>query len=111
MTLDFTTIDKDFDERFLEEERRGRPIRYLLRDNKGQLINSEYAKKEQIKDFYHQALEKCVTEAVEKERERIRSRVGWLRQWLNEKPADMLVTNEQIEGWLEIVAPSEEKGK
>jgi len=39
---------------------------------------------------------------VEEERERVKSKVGWLRQWLNEKPKDMLVTNEQIEEWLDL---------
>lgn len=28
--------------------------------------------------------------------------IGMLRQWLNEKPKDMLVTNEQIKHWLTL---------
>ena len=41
-------------------------------------------------------------EAVESERARIGSRVGFLRQWLNERPKDILITNEDIELWLEL---------
>ncbi len=29
-------------------------------------------------------------------------RIGMLRQWLNEKPADRLVTNEDIKYWLDL---------
>ncbi len=32
--------------------------------------------------------------------EEVRKNVGFLRQWINEKPKDMLVTNENIEYWL-----------
>lgn len=46
-----------------------------------------------------------IQEAVEAERERIESRIGFLRQWLNEKPADLLVTNEAIKLWLELNSP------
>ena len=35
-----------------------------------------------------------------KEIEEIKNRIGWLRQWINEKPKDLLVTNEMIEVWL-----------
>ena len=31
---------------------------------------------------------------------KVKERVGFLRQWINEKPKDMMVTNEQIETWL-----------
>ena len=33
-------------------------------------------------------------------KEEISGRIGFLRQWLNEKSADRLVTNEDIEEWL-----------
>ena len=37
-----------------------------------------------------------------KERERIKGNVGMLRQWLNERPKDVLVTNKEIELWLDL---------
>jgi len=55
--------------------------------------------REQVKSFFHQELDK----AVKAEREQIKVRIGWLRQWLNEeriKDVDKFVTNEQIENWL-----------
>lgn len=48
-------------------------------------------------------------EAVKEERERIKGKIGWLRQWLNEKPADEMVTNKHIEHWLELSTPQEKK--
>ena len=35
-------------------------------------------------------------------RKELNGRIGMLRQWVNEKPADHLVTNEDIEMWLNI---------
>lgn len=32
--------------------------------------------------------------------ELLESRIGFLRQWLNEKPSDLLVTNADIKYWL-----------
>lgn len=37
---------------------------------------------------------------VKDERQRIKDNIRFLRQWLNEKPPDLLVTNEAIETWL-----------
>lgn len=37
----------------------------------------------------------------------VKPHVGMLRQWLNEKPADRLVTNEDILYWLKVAEPKE----
>ncbi len=51
------------------------------------------------KAFIRQLLEQKEREIVEN--------IGQLRQWLNEKPKDMLVTNEHILKWLELKQPKE----
>lgn len=33
-------------------------------------------------------------------RKEIENNIGFLRQWLNEKPKDLLVTNQHIKDWL-----------
>jgi hypothetical protein len=43
-------------------------------------------------------------EAVEK----VKGRIGFLRQWLNERPSDFIVTNEVIEAWLLEASPLDE---
>jgi len=40
------------------------------------------------------------SKALEQERIKIKKNIGFLRQWLNEKPEDRLVTNKDIEEWL-----------
>src|SRR3990167_11467302 len=41
--------------------------------------------------------------AIKETMEKIRSKVGFLRQWLNEKPENRLVTNEDIDKWLGLI--------
>ena len=38
--------------------------------------------------------------AVKAERELVKLRIGFLRQWLNERVGDDLITNEDLEYWL-----------
>ncbi len=48
----------------------------------------------------------------EKTIERIRTNVGMLRQWINERPAgSKLITNEDIEHWLELTSLFQELQK
>ena len=44
--------------------------------------------------------EEAYQSGVKAERKRTEANIGFLRQWLNEKPEKMLVTNEDIEEWL-----------
>ena len=61
-----------------------------------------------IKSF----ISSTIQEAWEEEREKIKQNIGFLRQWLNEKPESLLVTNEHIELWLfdEKLASLEKEG-
>ena len=43
---------------------------------------------------------KIVKRAKQEERERIKQNIGQLRQWLNERTEDRLITNEDIETFL-----------
>lgn len=45
-------------------------------------------------------LKSFISSLLQSERAKIMGNIGMLRQWLNEKPADRLVTNEDIETWL-----------
>lgn len=51
-----------------------------------------------VKAFIHKQRQAVRDEIVEQ----IRNNIGSLRQWLNEKPANRLVTNEDIELWLAL---------
>ena len=53
---------------------------------------------EKLKAFLHKEL----SALIEEERKSIKNRIGFLRQWLNEKDKDRLVTNRDIEVWLEL---------
>lgn len=44
-----------------------------------------------------------ISQTLLTEREMINSNIGMLRQWLNEKPDDRLVTNEDIKHWLKLL--------
>lgn len=59
--------------------------------------HSQFIRHGEIKTFLKQALE-------EQERE-IKQNIGFLRQWLNEKPQGM-ITNEQLEMWLFDCCPT-----
>lgn len=50
-----------------------------------------------LAEFARAMMEDQVLEKME-----MRNRVGFLRQWLNEKPANQLVTDEDIIKWLEL---------
>jgi len=53
---------------------------------------------EEIKTF----IDNVIDLATKEERERISNNIGSLRQWLNEKDKDTLVTSENIKTFLEI---------
>lgn len=45
-------------------------------------------------------LRRAIHQAKQEERERIKQNIGQLRQWLNERTEDRLITNEDIETFL-----------
>jgi hypothetical protein len=78
--------EQEFDKQFCVEdvvEDDGTPL--------GRQINIEFDTKD-LKAFIERTLSQQKRET--------QNNIGNLRQWLNEKPADLLVTNEMIETWL-----------
>lgn len=60
-----------------------------------------------LKSFTSQKLRELIGEV----RTHLNGRIGFLRQWINEKDADVLVTNEGIMRWLELELLDEAGGK
>ena len=54
-----------------------------------------------LKPIFHQALSSAYDAGVETERERIFKNIGFLRQFLNERLDDKLLTDDDIINWLE----------
>lgn len=50
--------------------------------------------------FNHTELFEMLEEARVEERNKIKQNIGLLRQWLNEKPIGLMMTNKMIEEWL-----------
>ena len=53
-----------------------------------------------LRHFTYEEIHAIVTSALSQQKREIQNNIGNLRQWINEKPADLLVTNEMIETWL-----------
>ena len=64
------------------------------------LVGMSLTKKDKLE--IDRFVDQATQEAVKADRSRIGSRVGLLRQWLNERPKDILITNKDIELWLEL---------
>ena len=76
----------------------------LIKKQKEELWNSYYKRIEPAMKYMEisKFLSKVRRESIEFERERIRNKVGLLRQYLNEKNCDDLITNKEIETFLEL---------
>ena len=59
-------------------------------------------------DYLLPAIKSEISLALAKHDAELQQRISMLRQWLNEKPADKMVTNEEIKKWL---LPSLSKNK
>jgi hypothetical protein len=60
---------------------------------------------------YHSQIKKMIRKAKLEEKNRIKINIGFLRQWINEKPSNLLVTNEHIEEWLFNFEPTKKKNE
>lgn len=60
----------------------------------------EYPTPEMLADWWIEKTNSLLTFNTKKTRDEISQKIGGLRQWLNEKSADRLVTNEDIKLWL-----------
>ncbi len=72
----------------------------------GRILGQFRDKKIDFGEAQEQIMRTIEREKQKKEREIVEN-IGQLRQWLNEKPKDMLVTNEHILEWLELKQPKE----
>ena len=67
----------------------------LLSDEK-ECFSKRVEGRKRFRDF----ISKLIHQAKQEERERIKKNIGQLRQWLNERTEDRLITNEDIETFL-----------
>lgn len=77
-----------FDERFKDLKWQDLPIH-------GSTLN-------ELRAFLKSELTSLISQVQQAERERIKSKVGFLRQWINERSKIYLITNSDIEYWLEL---------
>lgn len=69
---------------------------------------------ETIIKLVSKSFDQAILKAREEERKEIKSKIGFLRQWLNEDRIDdhkKMVTNEQIEEWLFNFEPTRGKNE
>lgn len=89
------SVMERFDEKFVSKSHIGMAGTY--HNDAIQVINGEKEVIENIKSFILTELQRT----REQEREKLKRNIGLLMRWLNEKP-ERLITNEQIEKWLNI---------
>jgi len=90
---DFTNkvLDKKWTERFYALYRDGR---------KNHKAPQDYIDYFKAREFLSNEITQAKQQTREEFKEEIKNNIGFLRQWLNEKPTDRLVKNEDIEKWL-----------
>lgn len=57
----------------------------------------------------YKEIESKLKEFAKEYDKQLRTNIGFLRQWINEKPENLLVTNEHIEEWLFNFEPTKKK--
>ena len=65
----------------------------MIKEEKDQLMEDEFA-------LLTEAEQRGYERGMGEEREKIKKNIFLLRQWINEKPKDLLITNEQLEKFL-----------
>lgn len=85
-----TELSQEFEEKFCQDDC-GRSVKEF--QGNWQEINL-YA--EDVWSWFESKLEEVRGEEIQK----IKNNIGFLRQWINEKPNNKLVTNHDIEEWL-----------